>query len=154
MPPSVPISIRRLAPHDVALMDAMMTTFDEAFGDVETYTKARPSSDYLWRLLDRDDFFALAAQDGETVVGGLVACELPKFEQGRSEIYIYDLAVAAEHRRRGIATALIAELKTIAAARGVYVIFVQAELGDAAAISLYSKLGSRANVLYFDVNVG
>ncbi|MGI9404951.1 MAG: hypothetical protein ACR2O4_01155 [Hyphomicrobiaceae bacterium] len=36
------------------------------------------------------------------VIGGLVAYELKKFEQERSEIYIYDLAVAAEHRRKGV----------------------------------------------------
>ena len=51
---------------------------------------------------------------------------LPKFEQERSEVYIYDLAVAVAHRREGIATALIMELKRIASLRGAYVIFVQA----------------------------
>lgn len=48
------------------------------------------------------------------VVGGLVAYELAKFEQERSEVYIYDLAVLASHRRQGVATALIAELKSLA----------------------------------------
>ena len=68
-----------------------------------------------------------------------------KFEQERSEIYIYDLAVAAGHRREGIATALIVNLRKIAAARGAYVIFVQADTGvdDQPAIALYTKLGSR-----------
>jgi aminoglycoside 3-N-acetyltransferase I len=42
----------------------------------------------------------VALQDGE-VVGGIAAYELIKFEQERSEIYIYDLAVAATHRRKG-----------------------------------------------------
>lgn len=51
------------------------------------------------------------------VVGGLVAYEFQKFEHERSEIYIYDLAVAEAHRRRGIATALIEELKKLAAER-------------------------------------
>jgi aminoglycoside 3-N-acetyltransferase I len=51
---------------------------------------------------------------GGVVVCGLAAYELKKFEQERSEIYIYDLAVASEHRREGIATALIEKLKEIA----------------------------------------
>ena len=76
------------------------------------------------------------------MVGGLAAYELKKFEQERSEIYIYDLAVASTHRRQGIATALIGELKKIAAARRAYVIFVQADLVDAPAIAPYAKLGS------------
>jgi aminoglycoside 3-N-acetyltransferase I len=87
-------------------------------------------------------------------VGGLAAYELRKFEQERSEIYIYDLAVALSHRRQGIATALIEALRGIARARGATVIFVQADVPDAAAIALYTKLGSREDVLHFDVDVG
>ncbi len=86
-------------------------------------------------------------------MGGIAAYELHKFEQERSEIYIYDLAVAAAHRREGIATALIQELKKIAASRGAYVIFVQADIGDAPAIELYTKLGTREDVLHFDIPV-
>ena len=80
--------------------------------------------------------------------------QLKKFEQQRSEIYIYDLAVAAAHRRQGIAAALLEELRRIAAARGAYVIFVQADIGDEPAIALYSKLGAREDVLHFDLTVG
>jgi aminoglycoside 3-N-acetyltransferase I len=76
-----------------------------------------------------------------------------KFEQERSEIYIYDLAVAAAHRREGIATALIDELKKIAVARGSYVIFVQADRGDAPAIALYTRFGTSKDVLAFDIEI-
>ncbi len=74
-----------------------------------------------------------------------------KFEQERSEIY--DLAVADQYRRQGIATGLIGELRTIAAARGAWVVFVQADLEDEPAIALYSKLGTREDVLHFDIAV-
>ena len=94
---------------------------------------------------------SLAALKADEVVGGLAAYELNKFEQERSEIYIYDLAVAEGHRRQGIATALIQELRKIAASRGAYVIFVQADLGDDPAIALYTKLGAREDVLHFDI---
>jgi aminoglycoside 3-N-acetyltransferase I len=104
-------------------------------------------------LLSSDYFIALAALKNGAVVGGLTAYELQKFEQERSEIYIYDLAVAAEHRREGIANALIQELKKIAVALGAYVIFVQADIGDEPAISLYTKLGVREDVLHFDIAV-
>ena len=101
------LEIRRLTPGDVSLMVALLATFGEAFNDLDTYTKNRPSVDYLTRLLGGDSFIALAALKGCDVVGGIAAYELRKFEQERSEIYIYDLAVAAAHRREGIATALI-----------------------------------------------
>lgn len=80
-----------------------------------------------------------------------MAYVLPKFEQARTEIYIYDLAVEAASRRRGVATALIGELQKIAAARGAYVIYVQADHGDDAAIALYTKLGIGEDVLHFDI---
>ena len=134
-------------------MQGMLTVFCEAFGDPATYGAARPGAAYLERLLASDGFIALAALSDDEVVGGLAAYELRKFEQERSEIYIYDLAVAAAHRRRGIATALIEELRRIAAARGAYVVFVQADRGDDAAIALYSKLGMREDVLHFDIPV-
>jgi aminoglycoside 3-N-acetyltransferase I len=134
-------------------MQAMLTMFGEAFGEVKTYGEHRPSTTYLEQLLGSDYFIAIAALNGREVVGGIAAYELRKFEQERSEIYIYDLAVARRHRRQGIATALIMELKKIAAARGAYVIFVQADLGDEAAIALYSKLGRREDVLHFDIDV-
>ncbi len=144
--------IHQLASGDLALFAEMLTVFGEAFGQVTTYHDARPGADYLERLLRGDSFIALAALKDGCVVGGLAAYELHKFEQERSEIYIYDLAVAAAHRRQGIATGLIRQLKKIAAARGAYVIFVQADLSDAPAIALYSKLGDREDVLHFDIS--
>lgn len=90
---------------------------------------------------------------GNKVVGGLVAYLLEKFEQMRSEIYIYDLAVAEQHRRKGIATRLINTLKTIAKERGASVIYVQAGKGDAGAIALYSSLGTKEDVIHFDIPV-
>ncbi len=153
MSSSAPFTIHRLGPDDVALMEAMLTTFGEAFDEVETYTGARPSAAYLKRLLGTDYFIALAALKCGEVVGGIAAYELRKFERERSEIYVYDLAVAAAHRREGIATALSLELKKVAAARGAYVVFVQADLGDAPAIALYTKLGTREDVLHFDITI-
>jgi aminoglycoside 3-N-acetyltransferase I len=149
------LQIRHLTPNDLPLMNALLRTFGEAFDDLDTYTANRPSEGYLRSLLGGDSFIALAALKGDVVVGGIAAYELKKFEQARSEIYIYDLAVASGHRREGIATALIEKLKEIAAERGAYVIFVQADTGieDEPAIALYSKLGKREDVLHFDIAV-
>ena len=153
MSSSAAFTVRRLAPSDLDLMHALLTVFGAAFHDAATYGAARPDAGYLERMLGSDFFIALVALKDEAVVGGLAAYELPKFEQPRSEIYIYDLAVAAAHRREGIATALIAALRSIAAARSAYVIFVQADPGDAAAIALYTQLGTREDVLHFDIPV-
>jgi aminoglycoside 3-N-acetyltransferase I len=131
----------------------LLLTFGEAFNEIDTYGGNQPSEEYLRQLLGGDSFIAVAAIENKTVVGGIAAYELKKFEQQRSEIYIYDLAVAETHRRRGIATALINELKKIAVARGAYVIYVQADIVDEPAIALYTKLGIREDVLHFDIAV-
>jgi aminoglycoside 3-N-acetyltransferase I len=147
------MTIRRLLPDDLDLMHALLDLFGEAFDEKATYGSARPSAGYQRRLLGDPGFVALTMLDGSEVVGGLVAYELRKFEQERSELYIYDLAVAAPHRRMGIATALIEHLKGIAAAQGAYVIFVQADGDDAVAIACYSRLGAREDVLHFDIAI-
>lgn len=85
----MPVEIRQLTPNEVGLMMALSTCFGETFKDRPTYTKKRPSADYLKGLLSGDSFIALAALEGIDVVGGLAAYELKKFEQERSEIYIY-----------------------------------------------------------------
>ncbi|MBA4265781.1 MAG: AAC(3)-I family aminoglycoside N-acetyltransferase [Comamonadaceae bacterium] len=151
----VVMEIRQLTRNDVALMEALLSTFAEAFDDPDSYNGNRPSAAYLRALLGGDSFIALVALSNGQVVGGIAAYELKKFEQQRSEIYIYDLAVASNHRREGVATALIEKLKQVAAARGAYVIFVQADTGveDAPAIALYTRLGKREDVLHFDIEV-
>jgi aminoglycoside 3-N-acetyltransferase I len=145
--------IVQLGADDLGLMDGLLSMFGQAFEDPDSYDGNRPSPEYLRQLLGRDTFIALAAVKGEEVVGGLAAYELHKFEQERSEVYIYDLAVSPGHRREGIATALIEKLKGIAGARGASVIFVQADHGDAPAIALYTKLGAREDVLHFDIEI-
>src|SRR3546814_16339834 len=117
---------------------------------MDRYTTAQPATTYLRKLLGSDQFIALAAIEDAAVIGGLTAYVLPKFEQARSEIYIYDLAVAAPHRRKGVATALITELKVTGAARGASVLFIQAAPVDLPALAPYSTLGPRADVLPSD----
>ncbi|WP_409525708.1 AAC(3)-I family aminoglycoside N-acetyltransferase [Nitrincola sp. MINF-07-Sa-05] len=147
--------VQQIAADDLELMDGFLHTCGVAFNEPETYSRKCPGPDYMRSLLGSDYFIAIVAVKDGMVVGGLAAYELKKFEQERSEIYIYDLAVLEEHRLQGIATALIQELKKVAAVRRAYVIFVQADTGeeDEAAIALYTKLGAKENVLHFDISV-
>jgi len=145
------LSTRALGAFDIVGFRSLLALFGSAFDDRETYLSAQPDDNYLRRLLASDTFIAVATFDGATLIGGLAAYILPKFEQARSELYIYDLAVDAQYRRRGVATALIAELRKIAVDRGVYGIYVQADYGDDAAIALYAKHGTKEDVMHFDI---
>ncbi|WP_196159298.1 AAC(3)-I family aminoglycoside N-acetyltransferase [Reinekea sp. G2M2-21] len=143
--------IKRLSGDDQALIHQVLDCFSTVFDDVETYGTNRPDRAYLTSLLASDSFICLAAMQGDELAGALVGYELKKFEQPRSEMYIYDLAVYPQFRRQGVATGLIESLKPIARAVGAWVIYVQADYADEPAVQLYTKLGVREDVLHFDI---
>jgi aminoglycoside 3-N-acetyltransferase I len=145
------IEVRVLTADDAGLMRGMLEMFGAAFNDVERYTGQQPDDSYLTSLLSKPDFIAIAAMSEGKVIGGLAAYVLTKFEQARSEVYIYDLAVDGLFRRQGIATALIRQVQKEAKTRGAYVVFVQADYEDEPAVALYTKLGVREDVLHFDI---
>jgi aminoglycoside 3-N-acetyltransferase I len=147
------MEVARLLQGDVEAARALNALFAQAFEDDGHYLSDPPPADYLAQLLAKPEVIALVALEGAEMVGGLVAYELPKFEKAHSEIYIYDLAVAETNRRNGVATALIEELRAIARECGAWVVYVQADYGDEPAIALYTKLGSREDVMHFDIDV-
>lgn len=146
-------SLSRLGARDVELARRLNAMFGTAFDEPATYGGDPPSETYLAELLAKEHVVVLVALSDGDVVGGLFAYELDKLERARREIYIYDLAVAEGHRRRGIATALIERCRDIAAGRGAWVIYVQADYEDAPAVALYGKMGRREEVLHFDIDV-
>jgi ribosomal protein S18 acetylase RimI-like enzyme len=146
-----PCRIARLAATEAIALRAMLDLFAMAFDDPEHYRHAQPDDAYLGQLLAREDFVAIAAWIDDALVGGVTAYVLPKYEQVRSELYLYDLAVAETCRRRGIATELIAALHDVARALGADTVYVQADVDDAPALALYSKLGEGREVRHFDL---
>ena len=145
------VGVRRLGPVDIDAMRGLNDLFATEFEDPASYGSAPPSGAYLEDMLGREDVIALVAETDHAIVGGLVAYVLRKLEQERCEIYIYDLAVAEAQRRKGIATALIAEVQALAAGIGGWVVYVQADYGDEPAVALYTKLGTREDVMHFDI---
>mgnify|MGYP001485134501 CR=1 FL=1 len=146
--------VRLLGPGDLADFRALNALFAEVFGEPETYAAAPPSDEYASGLLGDASVILLVARDGRRVIGGLGGYVLRKFERARSEIYIYDLAVAGDRRREGIATALIEETRRIAREIGAWTIFVQADVlpEDEPARALYRKLASdEITALHFDI---
>ncbi len=148
------IEVRRLGENDIAAFRAMNAIFAEVFDMPEDYAAAQPEDAYVsgW-LADPNNIAILAVQEREPI-GALAGFVLPKFEQARSELYIYDLAVAERARRRGVATAMIEEMRRIAREVGAWTVVVQADVfpEDEPARALYRKLAKEEIMAHhFDI---
>ena len=131
------IRVERLTVADVELARALFATMARVFAmDAEVL-----SDRYLTRLLDRDDFWALAASVDGQLVGGLTAHTLPLTRAEVSEVFIYDIAVVADWQRHGVGRQLMSTLRSQAANAGITVVFVPADNEDTHALDFYQALG-------------
>jgi len=83
----------------------------------------------------------LVAFDGERPVGFVLAHQLPRRHGDRSKLFVYEVDVAETHQRRGIASALLAQLAELARVRGIRVGFVLTDEDNVAANALYRRAG-------------
>ena len=120
------ISIRLLGPGDEEVVRAL-ATYDGA-GDPEA-------------LLADSRTLLLVAFEGEHPVGFVLAHELPRRHGERAKLFVYEVDVAESHRRRGIASALLARLAELARERGIRTGFVLTEPGNGPANALYRSAG-------------
>lgn len=143
--------IRRLGPGDIVAARGLNALYADAFDETDRYAGAPPDENWLATLLARPDVVAIVAEVDSVVVGGATAYLLPKLERATTELYIYDIAVSQEWRRRGIATRLIRFLQGLAGETGASSVYVQADAEDGPAVALYTRLGSRADVYHFEL---
>jgi ribosomal protein S18 acetylase RimI-like enzyme len=124
--------IERLGPGDDASVLAAGDLFDH---------RPLPSatSDFLLRT---DHYMFVAYDDTDAPVGFITGVVLVHPDKGR-EMFLYELGVAASHRRRGYARALIAALVETARAAGCYGMFVLTEDDNAAARAAYGASDAR-----------
>lgn len=146
------LSIRRLTQGDITQMKALNDLFGRVFEQPDIYSENPPNRAWLFDLLSDPNFVCLVAEakNGQ-IAGGVCAYILKKFEQQRSELFVYDLGVDEAWRRQGVATALIQHLKPVAQAVGAWVIVITADDGDTPATSLYRKLGVEERTLHYDI---
>ena len=121
-----------------ALMAAVFDEPSEPLGDA-----------YVRQLLTTGSFWAVAAFEGERVVGGITAHTIPMTRTSSSELFIYDLAVHDEYRRRGAGRLLVSSLCAQALEAGISEVFVPADDDDADAIAFYRSLGGEESAVTF-----
>ena len=91
-------------------------------------------------LRDPAHHLLLACRAGRPV-GFVTGVEMVHPDKGR-EMFLYELAVAAEERRRGVAKALLHELAAIARQRHCYDMWVLTDADNAAALAAYRSSGA------------
>jgi aminoglycoside 3-N-acetyltransferase I len=78
--------------------------------------------------------------DGGEAVGFVTGVEIAHPDKG-TEMLVYELGTAEAHRRRGIATALLAALEVVATDAGHYDLWVPTEPDNTAALATYAAAG-------------
>jgi aminoglycoside 3-N-acetyltransferase I len=137
------LSIVRLWPSDTRLAKDLFALMGEVFEE----ERPELSDAYVEALLARPDFWALAAMSGTDPVGGLTGHVLPLTRAPAPEFFVYDIAVRADHQRRGVGRHLMDHMRREAAAMGCRCVFVAADDEDTHALDFYRALGGSASAV-------
>lgn len=122
--------IRRIGPGDEDVVAALATR--------EPHTEL---------LYDERTIFLVAFEDGEPI-GFAFGYVLPRRHGKRTTLFVYEVEVDAQHRRRGVATQL---MRRLASEAGADESFVLTEPGNDPANALYRSLGgTRSDAVQWD----
>jgi ribosomal protein S18 acetylase RimI-like enzyme len=110
---------------------------------VGRFHSVRVSAEYLATLLANPSNLLLVAELDDSVIGFLFGHFIERLRLAASQLFIYELEVVAEHRRKGVALALMSTALKRAAAQGVDA-FVFTNHSNVPATALYRKLGGVA----------
>lgn len=122
--------IEHLGPGDAAKVQQASALFD------------RPArADATRRFLDASGHHLLIAYDGDSPAGFVTGVELIHPDKG-TEMFLYELGVAEQYRRRGIGKALVAALARLARETNCYGMWVLTDDDNRAALATYQAAGA------------
>jgi ribosomal protein S18 acetylase RimI-like enzyme len=125
------VDIRRLGPGDDRLVIEASHLFDRP---------ARPEA--VARFLAEANHHLLVAYVDGFAAGFVSAVETTHPDKG-TELFLYELAVDAAHRRKGVGRALVEALASLGRERGCYGMWVLAETDNEPALATYARAGGR-----------
>jgi GNAT superfamily N-acetyltransferase len=132
------MTIRRLHEGDqdaaVRVVEDLKFRMDEVVG-----VSVDPA--YMRGFLADDRHYFVVAYVGEEPVGFVFGYRLSRFDGKPPMVFVYEVAMVEEHRRRGIGRAFIEEVKRLADEDGCRKMLVPTNRSNEAAMALYRSAG-------------
>ncbi|MCY1142669.1 GNAT family N-acetyltransferase [Actinoplanes sp. Pm04-4] len=100
-----------------------------------------PLTEATERFLATAGHHLLLAYEDDRAVGMITGVEMTHPDKG-TEMFVYELSVVPEARKRGIGSALVIELAAIARRNGCYGMWVGTEPDNEAALATYRRAGA------------
>jgi len=138
---SSPITIARLTPQDASALAELLAAY---VTETRRGAPRRPDRLYAERLLSEDKVEVLGARTDGRMIGYAIFFDLPETATGRRIGYFDDLYVALDHRRAGVASALLERLRDIGIERNWSEIRWTAPHGSATGRAFSSHRGEPA----------
>lgn len=105
--------------------------------EVEGLNRSLQAFDFL----ESDSFWLLIARSGDKPIGYLTTVRIPKPDKRMGVLYIDELHVLKEHRRRGAGSALVQEVCDIVQELGFWRVRLNADQNDPGVCAFYEANG-------------
>ena len=128
------ISIERLSTMDTGTIEQVRADFDDS-----DWHEAR-----IGEFLSDQNNILIAAKASGRIVGVLIAHRLARMDSLCAHVLLYEIDVLPDFQRRGVASAMIHELKELARRAGAFEIWVVTNKSNQAAMQLYRSTGGTA----------
>ena len=132
------MTIKRLREGDA---DAACRVIEELKFVMDDVVGVSVGPGYMRSFLADDRHYFVAAYHDDEPVGYLFGYLLRRFDGRQPTMFVYEVGVAEQHRRRGIGRALVEEIKRLAQVDGCRKMFVLTGRGSEAAMALYRSAG-------------
>lgn len=125
------LTIKRLSRED----------FQAGYENCSLFWKMEGAFDNLSRFLTDPHCVMLVCEIDGAQAGQIVGYVLPRWDCGKSMLFLYSIDVPVEYRRLGVGTELIREFNTLGASLGCGKSFVLTDSENSAAMGLYTATG-------------
>lgn len=109
------------------------------------------------RFLQNDSNYLIACIEAEKVIGFVLGYQLQRYDGQNDMIYIHEVGVMEEYRRKGIGKMMINQLVDLCRNKEISKVFLITSKSNKPAICLYESTGAKAycddNVVYWYNNI-